>query len=340
MTAPARWDFSVVICAYTEIRWNDLVQAVESIQSQTVPPREIIVVIDHNPALLERARNQIAGVTVLENGAARGLSGARNTGISVARGEIIAFMDEDAAAAPDWLEKLGAAYSDPRVLGVGGAIVPLWLGGRPAWFPEEFDWVVGCTYRGMPIASAPVRNLIGCNMSFRRRVFEAIGGFRSGIGRIGTRPVGDEETEFCIRASQRWAQGIMLYEPAARVHHRVPEQRANWSYFQSRCYAEGLSKALISRLVGTRDGLASERTYTFRTLPQGVIHGVVDAVLGRDVRGVARASAIVFGLAVTTAGYLVTTLSTGSQAGRESVSEPGSELGAAVAEAGGEINVP
>jgi glucosyl-dolichyl phosphate glucuronosyltransferase len=340
MTAHPLRDFSVIICAYTDARWDQLVQAVESVRSQTVAAREIIVVIDHNPALLERTRSQISGVTVLENGSARGLSGARNTGISAAGGEILAFMDEDAVAEAEWLERLGAAYADPRVVGVGGAIVPLWVRGRPSWFPEEFDWVVGCTYRGMPTAPAPVRNLIGCNMSFRRRVFEAIGGFRSGIGRIGTRPVGDEETEFCIRASQRWTQGIMLYEPQARVHHRVPEQRANWSYFRSRCYAEGLSKALISRLVGTRDGLASERTYTFRTLPQGVVQGLADAALGRDARGVVRASAIVFGLAVTTAGYLATTLSNGFKASDDSVSEPAGELGAPVPESGGKVNVP
>lgn len=336
MSAQAVRDFSVVICAYTELRWDELVRAAESVRSQTVPPREIIVVIDHNPALLERAHSQIAGVTVLASEAARGLSGARNTGISAAHGEIIAFMDEDAAAAPDWLEKLGADYADPRVLGVGGAIVPMWLEGRPAWFPEEFDWVVGCTYRGMPAAPAPVRNLIGCNMSFRRKVFEAIGGFRSGIGRIGTRPVGDEETEFCIRAGQRWAQGIVLYEPRAQVHHQVPAQRANWSYFGSRCYAEGLSKALISQLVGARDGLASERTYTFRTLPQGVVRGLADTVFGRDVRGIARASAIVFGLAATTVGYLLTALANGFGAGREPVGEPGGEIGVPVP---GEVNV-
>ncbi len=330
MSAHQVRDFSVVICAYTELRWSELVRAVASVQSQTVPPREVIVVIDHNPALFERAGREISGVILLANESARGLSGARNTGVSAAQGEVIAFMDEDAVAAPDWLEKLGADYADAHVLGVGGAIVPLWQEGRPAWFPEEFDWVVGCTYRGMPAAPSPVRNLIGCNMSFRRRVFETIGGFRSGIGRIGTRPVGDEETELSIRATQRWPGGVILYEPAARVHHQVPTQRANWGYFGSRCYAEGLSKALISQLVGTQDGLASERTYTFRTLPQGVVRGLADTVLGRDVRGIARASAIVFGLAATTAGYLLTTLSTGFRAGREAVSEPAGEIAMAI----------
>src|SRR3990172_5194727 len=112
-------NISVVICAYTEARWNDLVEAVASMKNQTLPPREIIIVIDYNPALLNRVRTEIPAVTVVENNEARGLSGARNSGIAVAGGHVIAFMDEDATAAPDWLARLSAGYEDANVFGVG-----------------------------------------------------------------------------------------------------------------------------------------------------------------------------------------------------------------------------
>jgi glycosyltransferase involved in cell wall biosynthesis len=301
-------DISVVICAYTEARWDDLVAAVESVRRQSAPPKEIIVAVDHNLRLLARVREHIPGVVAVENREPRGLSGTRNSGIDAAHGAVIAFLDEDALAAPDWLERLNAEYQDPTVAGVGGAIEPLWLNGRPAWFPEEFAWVVGCTYRGMPQAKAPIRNLIGCNMSFRREVFEASGRFRSGIGRIGTRPVGCEETEFCIRATRRSTQGVLLYEPQARVRHRVPASRATWRYFTSRCYAEGLSKALVAHFVGAGDGLDAERRYTLRTLPQGIFRGIADALFRRDPMGLARAGAIIAGLAITTIGYGVGTI--------------------------------
>jgi GT2 family glycosyltransferase len=301
-------DVSVVICAYTQERWDQLVMAVQSIQAQSHPPLEIIVVIDHNPALLERVQTDIPGVIVLHNKEERGLSGARNSGIAVAKGTVLAFLDEDAVAAPDWLAQLRAGYEEPHVLGVGGAIKPMWQGGRPRWFPEEFDWVVGCTYRGMPRERTTVRNLIGCNMSFRRDVFETIGGFRNGIGRVGTRPLGCEETELCIRASQHFQEGQFLYQPSARVSHRVPKNRARFGYFRSRCYAEGLSKALVSQLVGAGDGLSSERTYTFRTLPQGVARGVVDTFLRQEPMGLLRGAAIMSGLGFTTAGYLIGSL--------------------------------
>lgn len=296
---------SVIICAYTEERWNDLVSAVDGVQRQSMPPEEIIVVIDHNPALFVRARSELRECRIIENSEPRGLSGARNSGIAVAHGDILAFIDEDAVPAPDWLKHLVRPYTDRQVAGVGGAINPMWIAGRPAWFPQEFDWVVGCTYRGMPRSSTPVRNLIGCNMSFRREVFEAVGGFRSGIGRIGTRPVGCEETELCIRLRQHAPDQTLLYEPAAQVDHRVPAIRGRWAYFRSRCYAEGLSKALVARLVGANDGLASERTYTLRTLPQGVLRGVIDTVRQGNAAGIARAAAIIAGLATTTAGYAV-----------------------------------
>ena len=308
---------SVIMCAYTEQRWEDLRAAVRSLYGQTHLPREVIVVIDHNEALLRRVRHELnveppadavrfadaVKFKVVENSREQGLSGARNSGMAEATGDILAFMDEDAVAAPNWLALLVGHYQRDNVLGVGGAIVPNWLNDRPAWFPEEFDWVVGCTYRGMPGSVAPVRNLIGCNMSFRRSVAEQIGGFRSGIGRVGALPVGCEETEYCIRAGTRWPQGHFLYEPAARVFHNVPGARGTWAYFRSRCYHEGRSKAAVTRMSSVSKGLAAESAYTVRTLPLGVLRGLGDVLRTRRLAGLQRAVAIVAGLLITTFGY-------------------------------------
>ena len=295
---------SVIVCAYTELRWDDMLYAVDSLRAQTHPASEIILVIDHNSTLHERAQVQFPDLTVVTNTEKRGLSGARNSGIAVAHGDIIAFMDEDAVADPEWLSHLDAGFLDPKVLGVGGAIIPWWIAKQPAWFPEEFNWVVGCTYRGMPEIASPVRNLIGCNMAFRSEVFSQAGGFRSEIGRVGTFPAGCEETELCIRASQILPGRLFLFEPRAQVHHRVPAARTNLRYFTDRCYAEGLSKALVSRLVGAQDGLSSERSYTFKTLPRGALRGLKDAFVRGKWSGFGRAVAIILGLGFTTAGYL------------------------------------
>ena len=298
---------SVVICAYTEERWSELVEAAESARAQTYPPAETVVVIDHNEALLARAREAIAGdgIVVVANTGPQGLSGARNAGVAASTGDVVAFLDDDAAADPDWLRTLVDAYADDRVIGAGGSIAPLWESAAPRWFPSEFLWVMGCTYRGLPAYPASVRNLIGANMSFRRSAIDSAGGFLSGFGQVAEGMLRCDDTEFCIRLGRRLPDGVILYQPAAGVRHHVPRARASWRYFRRRCFTEGLAKAHLSRLAGATEGLSSERRYTLHTLPSGVGRGIAEASTGRDLAGLARSGAIVAGLGITAAGYVL-----------------------------------
>lgn len=293
---------SVIVCAYTMDRWTDLKQAVDSLNRQSRRPDEVILVIDHCPRLAVRAQRELTAVRVIENAERRGLSGARNTGVRAAEGDVVAFLDDDAAAAPDWAERLMAPYADAETLGVGGRVEPAWERSRPSWFPREFDWVVGCSHTGMPDHARPVRNFIGANMSFRRSVLNQVGGFRHDLGRVGTRPLGGEETELCIRAARHHRGGRMMYAPAAVVRHHVPAQRGTWSYFKARCYAEGLSKAAVREYSGTDAALASERGYLRSTIPSALI-----APLRRHPRraGWGTVAALLIGVGWTVAGYCV-----------------------------------
>jgi GT2 family glycosyltransferase len=288
--------FAVVICAHDSRRWADLQAAVRAVQQQTLPADEIIVVVDGNAALLRRALAELAGVEVVENHDHPGLGGARNSGITAAGAPVVAFLDDDAVVTERWLELLAAPYVDPEVAGVGGSIEPRWETVRPPWFPEEFDWVIGCTYRGMPEKTDDVRNLIGCNMSYRRDVLEALGGFRLGYG--------CDETELCIRLRQRWPDKKLVYVSDAVASHYVPASRATFSRFLSRCYFEGGSKAVVAYLVGRERGLASERAYAFRTLPRAVSAGVAGLVRDGDRSGIGRSGAILLGFLATAAGYV------------------------------------
>lgn len=294
--------FGAVVCAYTLERLDDLLEAVGSLLAQSRPLEEIAVVIDHNDELLAEMRRRHPELKIVANAYKRGLSGARNTGIEALGTDVIAFLDDDAAAAPDWAARIIAHYDDPGVIGAGGLIRADWLSGRPAWFPDEFDWVVGCSYRGLPTETADVRNMIGANMSLRAEVFERAGVFSTEVGRVGKRPVGCEETELCIRAIAATG-GRILYDPSAAVDHKVPAERATWRYFRTRCFMEGLSKAQVVRLAGSGQGLSSERSYSTRVLPAGVLRGLAGPLRG-DWAGPARACAIVAGLLITTAGYL------------------------------------
>ncbi len=298
-------EVSVIVCAYTMDRWKDLQLAIQSLQDQTVLPSEIILVIDHNPALFSIAREAFPCAKVIENQDELGLSGARNSGIAQSRGQVIAFMDEDAVAASNWIEILLNGYQNPRVIGVGGNVRPVWTELQPDWLPEEFFWVVGCSYKGLPESTAPVRNPIGCSMSFRRSALISAGGFRNGIGRIDTIPLGCEETELSIRIRQLNPTSSYLYQPEAIVFHKVPKWRENWKYFVRRCYAEGLSKALVARFVGSSDGLSSERRYVIGTLTRGAFNGLTQALFHGTFAGLKHAAAIVVGLLLTTAGFVV-----------------------------------
>jgi glycosyltransferase involved in cell wall biosynthesis len=296
----------VVICSYTQQRWPSLLAAAGSILPQLRAADELLIVIDHNDALFHQAVEHFAAtskVRVVRNFAEPGLSGARNTAIAESAGDVIAFLDDDAVAGSNWLPEVRSALAAPDVVAVGTAAAPVWPGGvRPGWFPPEFDWVVGCSYEGLPTERAEVRNVFGGAMAFYREVAAEAGGFASSLGRVGAGPAGCEETELCIRIRQQRAAARIVYLPDVYIDHLVTPARTRFSYFVRRCIGEGRSKARVSRLVGARDGLSSERSYVAVMLPRGVARGLRRALRG-DLAGLGAAAAIVIGLAATTAAY-------------------------------------
>jgi O-antigen biosynthesis protein len=295
-----------------------LLKGIAAVLPQLTATDELLVVIDHNPQLLDAvvegfgARGSAAELQrqarlcVIPNEGEPGLSGTRNTGVAAAHGELIAFLDDDAVPNDDWLAQLLDPFSDADVMATGGVARPGWESARPGWFPEEFLWVVGCSYKGLPEQPTEIRNPIGANMAFRRSAIEHAGGFTHGIGRVGRTPLGCEETELSIRVS-RATGGRIIQQPTAVVEHLVPSDRLTLHYFFHRCWAEGISKAVVARLVGNDAALASERRYATRTLPSGVLDGLRDGFAGVS-DGFGRAAAIIAGLAVTTFGYVRGTL--------------------------------
>jgi GT2 family glycosyltransferase len=296
----ARPRASIVICAYNPARWQWLETAVASAERQFGEP-EILVVIDHEEALLEQARARWPQLTVMPNDSVRGLSGARNTGVGLARGEFVAFLDDDAEARDDWLFLLLDQFTDERVAAVGGGARPLWpAGSTGGFYPPELLWVVGCSHRGLPESMAEVRNVIGCSMAFRRRVLLDHGGFSPVIGRIGEVPRGCEETELCIRIRQADSSARIVLQPNALVDHHVTPDRLRWAYLVRRSYHEGISKATLSARLGAADSLSTERAYIASTLPRAVLRELAQAGRG----GITRIAAMALSLAGASVGFL------------------------------------
>jgi hypothetical protein len=296
---------TVVVCAFASHRLDQTVDCVRSVLRQDPSPGQTIVVVDHNEALQADLRARLPEeVEIVANEGGRGLSSARNTAILRSRGEYIAFIDDDAVAHEHWLAGLLSPFDDATVVGAGGHARPLWETGAPGWLPPELLWVVGCSYAGLP-ESGTVRNPLGCNMAFRADLFHRVGTFNPGIGRLGSLPLGCEETELCLRAARAAPGARIALVAGAEIDHRVPAARASASYLLRRCYFEGISKALVRRL-GDRRSLATERGYLRHALPQRLRTSVQRALSGHGVwDAVGQVGAVLGSVSAATSGYLV-----------------------------------
>ena len=148
---------SAIVCTYRSNDYKDALEAVASLLNQTYPEIEIIIVVDGN----ERLRKKIAAVyntqnkiQVIASKENIGVSGARNLGIRRARGDIIAFLDDDAIAGKRWIEDLVDTYQRKDAIAVGGKILPIWLAKKPDYLPEELYWLIGLTFKGFALFSS------------------------------------------------------------------------------------------------------------------------------------------------------------------------------------------
>jgi glucosyl-dolichyl phosphate glucuronosyltransferase len=295
-------DVSVVLCVYTMDRWSDTCDAIASIEEQAEPVGETIVVVDHCPELLARLREQFPSCRVIANEEVQGLSGARNTGVRNTRGRYIAFLDDDAVAPPRWIEAMLAHFVTPHVLGVSTVVAPLWQGERPGWFPDEFLWVVGCSYKSQ--SAGPVRNLIGASMLISRDLFDKVGGFHQGLGRArGLLPMGGEETEICMRAAEAIPFAAFVLDDSVVVGHKVRAARLTLHYFLLRCIAEGISKAQLTAMPRAQSRLSVERTYVTKSLLSGFFDGISHGCVALDINGFGRSMAILLGFGSTVVAF-------------------------------------
>ncbi len=297
---------SVIICCYTEERLPDIREAVASVQAQTRQPEEIILAVDNNRALYERLREEWAGeVAVVLNDTIRGLSGTRNIGIAAAQGNLIAFLDDDAVAEPEWLANLITLFEDPKVIAAGGQAILNWVKARPAWFPEDLDWVVGGSFIGLPLyRRAVVQNPHGHNMCFRKEVFSQVGNFDSSLGRVGKGAQAGEEAELCLRIKRQLPDRKIIYEPSSLIHHKVPAVRGRWAYLINRSYQEGVCKARIHRINQSYGVCPLSRETAYLSY---LFLRAIPSRIGKfwRLKALAQAAAIVVCVADTGTGYLL-----------------------------------
>jgi glycosyltransferase involved in cell wall biosynthesis len=246
---------SVVLCEHTMDRYDDVVEAAESVFDQTHDDVELVLVSDGNPDVFERFEAEFGhreDVRTRCNDRNRGLLVSRNDGADVATGDIVAFLDDDAVAHPEWIERLVAAYEDHDAVAAGGKMVPMWVDGEPRFLPEEHYYLIGATHRGFGDGvdtPGEVRNTNGSNISFRREVFLELGGFDADIGgRKGDANLQGGETELCERLRAEYGRGVR-YVPEAEVAHKVFDYRTDPRWLLDRAFWQGYSKRGMEQFV-------------------------------------------------------------------------------------------
>jgi len=217
---------SVIICTYN--RCDFLPAALNSLANQTLPKEQFEVLVINNNSTDETEavskefeRNHPAvnfGYHIEKN---QGLSFARNRGIKESQGKYISYIDDDAIASPEYAEAVLEAFENyPDYAALGGKVTPFYDNGEPKWLTPHLWGMVAKVDQGEEPKTFGKKTPVGCNMAFRKKIFDTIGLF---------------DTE---RTKNRWDDRYIfnqvsdhglktLYYPKASVRHHIPSSRVS-----------------------------------------------------------------------------------------------------------------
>lgn len=258
---------SVVITSYTAARLNDVCALLDSLKAQSYSNLETIFVAEGSRRLYDQVRSygertSVRNFLALFNDGDPGASTARNLGVQHAKGHILAFLDDDAVAAPDWAEELTRTYlEDDSVVGVAGCAEPLWEDSRMGWFPVELYWIFGCTTWMGWKATTETGHAPTVNASYKREALEMAGLFCTVLGlqrrkwsEVLTkwREVGGEDGELSMRVRRVTGKRI-IYNPKVRVSHKVPKSKLALEAIAQRSWVVGRERRMFRKLFSSEE---------------------------------------------------------------------------------------
>ncbi len=248
---------SIVITSFTMARARDLADGLDAVKNQTYRRIETVVIIEKSHELFEYAKNfveriNLEKVQILFSEKEKGMSGGRNLGIEKARGDIIAFIDDDAKPFSNWAQEMVKTYEESSIIGVMGSVIPSWEDESMSWFPEEFYWLLGCTASLGLDAITDVRNVWGTNMSFRKEAFDICGSFTTSFGlqlggKKGWHDPPSEDVDFSLRVRKATSKRI-VFNPLAKVAHKITHDRLRWRFIIRRACSVGYQRRMIKTL--------------------------------------------------------------------------------------------
>jgi GT2 family glycosyltransferase len=286
---------SIIITSYTVNRLKDIFELLDSIKKQTYQNFEVIFVVEKSYELLARVKEYASktglnSMRIIFNNSKLGLSEARNLGIKEAKGEIIAFVDDDVVLVPNWAEELIETFAmSNNVIGVTGPALPLCEDVSIDWLPEEFHWVISCTSWVSFDDMKDVRNVWGHNFAFRKEVFSIVGLLSSNAGfsygtTLALSPIG-EDLEFSIRARMK-TKGRILYNQKVKVWHKVSKQKTTVRYIAERAYWIGRSRGILKYLYEEEDnGLLSTEYSLLKRIVTKLPTKILKTIFSRPIDG-------------------------------------------------------
>jgi glycosyltransferase involved in cell wall biosynthesis len=245
---------SAIICTYN--RDTYLGAAIDSLLSQDLAALFEVIVVDNGSSdrtqeVVQQRASDPRVKYVYEP--TIGLSVARNTGAKNASAEVLAYLDDDAVASPQWLRSLYSAYQQNSQLAIaGGKVTLIWPPGveQPKWLSPGLAANLGAYDLGDSDISIQKPGLTprGLNYSIRRQFLADVGGFDPHLGRVGKNLLSNEELQMTELALQRGWE--VYYLPKATVAHHVAPERLKPSWFLNRGWWQGISECYREQLAG------------------------------------------------------------------------------------------
>jgi len=242
---------SVSAIVPTHNRSRYLRDAIISLQKQDFPDDEYeIIVVDNNSTddtleVVKECNGNDKKKVIYVKDSEIGLHNARHTGAKTAKGEILAYVDDDGICDVKWLYEIVKPYDNPEVGCVGGKILPKWEAVPPGWI-RQYPSYLSLLDLGDEVKELKMPRIYGCNLSIRRSLLFEVGGFNpDAFGdkrQIWFRGDGESGLLRKVLASGR----KIIYTPHAIIYHVIPEKRLTLDYFKRRSFIEGISASFVA----------------------------------------------------------------------------------------------
>lgn len=234
---------SVIVC--TRDRPDLLAQLLETLARQTPKPCRFEVLIvdngnsDETSAVAERASRTFPELRY-QREYRTGLSYARNSGWETARGEYVAFIDDDCQVPSHWVSVAQRTIKRHRPVIFGGPYYPLYDGGKRRWFKNSYG------SREPDIETGKPPDFSGGNIVFRGDLMEKFGGFDPDLGMSGNRLAWGEETDLQRRIWEAMPNAQYSYEEDLYVFHLVRREKMTFRWLMPAWLAKGKYRLLAS----------------------------------------------------------------------------------------------